>query len=144
VRRKRDATCGVVTVAIGSLQGWSNVNNSCRRCENGELREEAIVANYKSFVVSLMRCNACGATFERKENAHRPSEPLRMGRVGDRKDRPRPGRYTPEHLIPDPARAPAAPAPPARRGKLAKRLERPFNIRITRWKDRPGRRSEPT
>ena len=119
------------------------MDNSCRRCGDGELREEAILANYKSFVVSLMRCNACGATFERKENAHRPIEPPRMGVVTERKDRrPSPGRYTPAHLIPDPAQAPAAPAPSARRGKLAKRLERPFNIRITHWKDQAARKAE--
>jgi hypothetical protein len=121
------------------------VDNTCRRCGDGELRQAMVLANYKSFVVSLMRCAACGATFERKENAHRPSEQPRRGEVVEGKDRPpRPGRYTPAHLIPDPARAPAALTPPARRGKLAKRLERPFNIRIARWKDRPDRKSEAT
>jgi hypothetical protein len=63
-----------------------NVENRCRRC-GGDLRQVAVLANYKSFVVILERCADCGATSERKENAHRPSggerspvEPWRFAR----------------------------------------------------------------
>ena len=110
----------------------ARVESSCRSC-GGALRQAAVLANYKSFVISLMRCEACGATSERKENAHRPSGPSTGGRAQDR-DIPRPARHTPTHLIPDPSQAPPAPAPPAKRHKPAKKLQRPFNIRVTRRK----------
>jgi hypothetical protein len=110
------------------------VDNGCRRC-GGELRQAAILANYKSFVVSLMRCAACGATFERKENAHRPAEESggqvggSAGRVGQPRARLRRPRA---QQAPDPARAREAPTPPAKRHQPAKRIERPFNVRVIR------------
>lgn len=114
----------------------------CRRC-GGELRHMAVLANYKSFVVSLMRCQECGDRVELKENAHRTPSEARGG--------PRPAKATeapPGKRRSNPAPAPAdasrarmrartEPAPAKRRLKPAKRIERPFNVRITRAKNRP-------
>jgi hypothetical protein len=117
---------------------------TCIRC-GGSLRQGPILSNYKSFVVSLYTCRDCGATVEHKDNAHRPSDP--MGPTpGQRKPSPPPesaaARRTPSWLLPHPERAPEPPpAPPAPRRPLAKRLTRPFNIRVTRAGDRRRGRS---
>ncbi len=118
----------------------TNVEDICRRC-GGELRQAAILANYKSFVVSLMRCKECGATVERKENAHRSTEPSQDPRSGTSKRANRPSRrprHMPAERIPHPTQPREDPAPPPKRNKPAKRLERPFNVRITRRKERNG------
>jgi len=118
------------------------VEGSCRRC-GGELRQAAILANYKSFVISLMRCASCGATFERKENAHRPAEKAepRRERAREQADQPpsepKPASDGRRQLVPDPIAPPAQPAEkPRRRLKPANRIDRPFNVRVTRRGDR--------
>lgn len=90
-----------------------------------------VLSNYKSFVISLMRCRACEATFELKENAHRPREQERDGGGAPRPAKARPSRSLPP--LPEPRYSHTAePTPAPKRRKPAKKLERPFNIRVTR------------
>jgi hypothetical protein len=122
----------------------------CGRC-GGDLRQVAILSNYKSFAVVLMQCRACGAKVERKENAHRPAERAPRGADPQRDQSARPqkdARRTPpkpwlrpsgSHQAAQPSRrvrgAQAAARP---KRSPAKRLERPFNIRVTRGKGSTG------
>jgi hypothetical protein len=108
------------------------MEDRCSTC-GGTLHQVAVLSNYKSFVISLVRCEDCGATAQRKENAHRPAEhrPAGTGRRVEHEPtwrlarRPRPD-PTPESAqaaqpVPDPGPRPAA-----------KRIDRPFNVRVTR------------
>jgi hypothetical protein len=112
----------------------------CNRC-GGVLRQVAVLANYKSFVISLMRCEQCGATAELKENAHRLSdEPRDSGRARrvtrDRSDRRRTSRPARQPDRCADAHAEPEPVEPAPRRPRAKKLVRPFNVRVTPRKDR--------
>jgi hypothetical protein len=112
----------------------SSGQGGCRRC-GGELRQVAVLANYKSFVVVLMRCAECGEAVERKENAHRPADTTRSRvRRPARQQRPASaGRRDSERVISEPVAVPEAPQPPPRRRlQPATKIERPFNVRVTR------------
>lgn len=116
-----------------NIKRWSIVENECRRC-GGALRQGPILSNYKSYVVSLAVCEDCGETVQRTENAHRVGEqPARAGRAAaGSQRRPKVSRHTPAHLMPDPSKAPDDPPAPDAPSKPAKRIERPFNIRVSR------------